>query len=90
MEASFKREMHKILTTLTAREEKIICMRFGIRDKSTHTLEETSKVFGITRERIRQIESIALQKLRRSDTALRGFRSVKNRRLSGFKPRDSQ
>ena len=44
MEASFKREMRKILTTLTDREEKIICMRFGIRDKSTHTLEETGKV----------------------------------------------
>lgn len=77
MEASFKREMRKILTTLTDREEKIICMRFGIRDKSTHTLEETGKVFGITRERIRQIESIALQKLRRSDTGLRGLKSVK-------------
>ncbi|MGH7871210.1 MAG: RNA polymerase sigma factor RpoD/SigA [Candidatus Binatia bacterium] len=78
MEERFKHEMRKVLTTLTAREEKIICMRFGIRDKPTHTLEETGKVFGITRERIRQIESIALQKLRRSETALQGLRSVKN------------
>jgi len=71
MDAKFKEEMQRILTTLTPREEKIICMRFGIREKSSYTLEETGKVFGITRERIRQIEAIALQKLRRSDPALR-------------------
>jgi RNA polymerase primary sigma factor len=66
IEARFKEAMQKILTTLTPREEKIICMRFGIRDKTTHTLEEAGKVFGITRERIRQIEAIALKKLRRN------------------------
>ena len=71
MDASFKEEMQKVLTTLTPREEKIICMRFGIREKSNYTLEETGKVFGITRERIRQIEAIALKKLRRSDPGLR-------------------
>jgi RNA polymerase primary sigma factor len=65
MDLKFKEEMQRILTTLTPREEKIIRMRFGIREKSTHTLEETGKVFGITRERIRQIEAIALRKLRR-------------------------
>jgi RNA polymerase primary sigma factor len=64
--ARFKEEMQKIVTTLTPREEKIIRMRFGIREKSSYTLEETGKVFGITRERIRQIEAIALKKLRRS------------------------
>lgn len=64
--ARFKQEMQKIVTTLTPREEKIIRMRFGIREKSSYTLEETGKVFGITRERIRQIEAIALKKLRRS------------------------
>jgi RNA polymerase primary sigma factor len=63
--------MQRLLTTLTPREEKIICMRFGIRQTTSHTLEETGKVFGITRERIRQIEAIALKKLRRSDPALR-------------------
>lgn len=67
MDLKFKEEMQRILTTLTPREEKIIRMRFGIREKSTHTLEETGKVFGITRERIRQIEAIALKKLRRCD-----------------------
>ncbi len=66
MEARFKEAMQKILTTLTPREEKIICMRFGIRDKTSYTLEEAGKVFGITRERIRQIEAIALKKLRRN------------------------
>jgi RNA polymerase primary sigma factor len=69
MDASFKEEIQRILATLTPREEKIICMRFGIREKSTHTLEETGQVFGITRERIRQIEAIALKKLRRCDLA---------------------
>ena len=65
MDESFKKEIQRTLTTLTPREEKIICMRFGIHEKSSHTLEETGKVFGITRERIRQIEAIALKKLRR-------------------------
>jgi RNA polymerase primary sigma factor len=71
MDARFKEAMQKILATLSPREEKIICMRFGIRQKSNYTLEETGKVFGITRERIRQIEAIALKKLRRHDPALR-------------------
>jgi RNA polymerase primary sigma factor len=71
MDARFKEAMQKILTTLSPREEKIICMRFGIRQKSNYTLEETGKVFGITRERIRQIEAIALKKLRRHDPILR-------------------
>jgi RNA polymerase primary sigma factor len=69
MDVRFKEEMQRILTTLTPREEKIIRMRFGIREKSTHTLEETGKVFGVTRERIRQIEAIALRKLRRCNLA---------------------
>jgi RNA polymerase primary sigma factor len=60
----FQREMQRILTTLSPREEKIVRMRFGIGEKAEHTLEETGKVFGITRERIRQIESSALKKLR--------------------------
>ncbi len=71
LEESLKEEMRRLVTTLTPREEKIICMRFGIREKSSYTLEETGKVFGITRERIRQIEAIALRKLRRSSPDLR-------------------
>jgi RNA polymerase primary sigma factor len=69
--------MQRLLTTLTPREEKIICMRFGIRQQTSHTLEETGKVFGITRERIRQIEVIALKKLRRYDSALRHLMPTK-------------
>ena len=64
---SSQEEIQRILATLTPREEKIIRMRFGIREELSHTLEETGKVFGITRERIRQIEAIALKKLRRRD-----------------------
>jgi RNA polymerase primary sigma factor len=59
-----QQETSKILTTLSPREEKIIRMRFGIKEKSDYTLEETGEFFGITRERIRQIEAIALRKLR--------------------------
>jgi RNA polymerase sigma factor (sigma-70 family) len=54
----------RILTTLSPREEKITRMRFGIGEKTEYTLEETGKVFGVTRERIRQIEAAALRKLR--------------------------
>ncbi|MCB9520453.1 MAG: RNA polymerase sigma factor RpoD [Myxococcales bacterium] len=54
----------RLLSTLTAREEKILRMRFGIGEKSDHTLEEVGKDFSLTRERIRQIEAKALSKLR--------------------------
>ncbi|QQR81616.1 MAG: RNA polymerase sigma factor RpoD [Deltaproteobacteria bacterium] len=54
----------RVLTTLTPREEKVLRMRFGIGEKSDHTLEEVGKNFSVTRERIRQIEAKALRKLR--------------------------
>src|SRR5262245_48789438 len=60
----FQRESQRILATLSPREEKIVRMRFGIGEKAEHTLEETGKIFGVSRERIRQIESSALKKLR--------------------------
>jgi len=66
----FQKELRRILTTLSLREEKIIRMRFGIREKSDHTLEETGRFFGITRERVRQIEVAALRKLRQSSLSL--------------------
>jgi RNA polymerase primary sigma factor len=59
-----QREIRRMLTTLGPREEKIIRMRFGIGERAEYTLEETGKVFGLTRERIRQIEESALAKLR--------------------------
>jgi RNA polymerase primary sigma factor len=65
LDVRFKAAMQRLLSCLTPREEKIICMRFGIRDHAPHTLEEAGRLFGITRERIRQIEAIALNKLRR-------------------------
>jgi RNA polymerase primary sigma factor len=57
-------QTRKILTTLTPREEKVLRMRFGIGEKSDHTLEEVGRDFNVTRERIRQIEAKALRKLR--------------------------
>ena len=67
-----------ILSTLTEREQKIINMRFGLEDGVYHTLEEVGKVFGVTRERIRQIEAKALEKIREHDKAagLEGFENV--------------
>lgn len=53
-----------VLSTLTPREEKVLRMRFGIGERSDHTLDEVGKDFAITRERIRQIEAKALRKLR--------------------------
>jgi RNA polymerase primary sigma factor len=54
----------RVLKTLSPREEEVLKMRFGIGDGSEHTLEEVGKKFAVTRERIRQIESKALRKLR--------------------------
>ncbi|MFC3003041.1 RNA polymerase sigma factor RpoD [Falsiroseomonas tokyonensis] len=65
----------KVLGDLTPREERILRMRFGIGMNSEHTLEEVGRTFGVTRERIRQIEAKALGKLRQSNQgrALRSF-----------------
>jgi len=60
-----KEQVASMLKTLTPREEAIIRMRFGLDDDSEHTLEEVGRTFDVTRERIRQIEAIVLQKLRR-------------------------
>ncbi len=57
-------QTRKVLATLTPREEKVLRMRFGIGEKSDHTLEEVGQDFDVTRERIRQIEAKALRKLR--------------------------
>jgi RNA polymerase primary sigma factor len=59
----------KILATLTPREEKVLRMRFGIGERSDHTLEEVGRDFQVTRERIRQIEAKALRKLRHPSRA---------------------
>lgn len=57
-------QTQRVLATLTPREEKVLRMRFGIGEKSDHTLEEVGQDFHVTRERIRQIEAKALRKLR--------------------------
>ncbi len=61
---SLQEQTRKVLATLTPREEKVLRMRFGIGEKSDHTLEEVGQDFDVTRERIRQIEAKALRKLR--------------------------
>jgi len=60
---SLKEEVRKVLSTLTPKEEKVIRMRLGIGEMTDRTLEEVADVFGLTRERIRQIEAKALRKL---------------------------
>jgi len=57
-------QTRKVLATLTPREERVLRMRFGIGERSDHTLEEVGQDFDVTRERIRQIEAKALRKLR--------------------------
>ena len=64
IDLELKERMASMLTTLTPREEKIIKMRFGFDSGSEHTLEEVGQIFSLTRERIRQIEAMALRKLR--------------------------
>ena len=75
IEFSLAEQTRKILTTLTPREEKVLRMRFGIGERSDHTLEEVGRDFSVTRERIRQIEAKALRKLRHPSRAkkLRSF-----------------
>ena len=66
-----KDELRDVLKTLTKREEEVLELRFGLLDGSCHTLEEVGKKFGVTRERIRQIEAKALRKLRHPSRAKR-------------------
>jgi len=63
-----KNHVSEVLQELTPREQKILKIRFGLEDGVTHTLEEVGKEFGVTRERIRQIEAKALEKIRQHKT----------------------
>ena len=76
LNANLKEKTESVLKTLTPREEQVIKMRFGLGDGSEHTLEEVGQRFSVTRERIRQIEARALQKLRHCshNSLLKDFR----------------
>jgi RNA polymerase primary sigma factor len=75
VESGLRRQTMQVLSTLTPREEQVLKLRFGIGERSDHTLEEVGGRFSVTRERIRQIESKALRKLRHPTRArlLRSF-----------------
>ena len=70
-----RERLKEILVDLTPREQKILAMRFGLEDGVTHTLEEVGQEFGVTRERIRQIEAKSLEKIRehQSLNKLKGY-----------------
>jgi len=68
---SLKDQTRKVLATLTPRQERVLRMRFGIDENADHTLEEVGQDFGVTRERIRQVEAKALRKLRHPSRAKR-------------------
>lgn len=70
-----KEQLLDVLETLTPREQKVLRLRFGLDDEKTRTLEEVGKKFGVTRERIRQIQAKALRKLRHPSRSkqLKGF-----------------
>ncbi len=68
-----REQLMEVLDTLTEREKKVICLRYGLDGGKSYTLEEVGEIFNVTRERIRQIEAKALRKLR-------GNRQIKNLR----------
>ena len=68
---NLREQTQRVLKSLTPREEKVLKMRFGVGDGSEHTLEEVGQKFAVTRERIRQIESKALRKLRHPSRSMR-------------------
>ena len=64
-----RREVNDVLTSLSAREQGVLRLRFGIDDGRQRTLEEVGKAFGLSRERVRQIEKLTLHKLRQLASA---------------------
>jgi RNA polymerase primary sigma factor len=74
-----KERIVEVLKSLTPREREVIELRFGLKDGQPRTLDEVAQCYGITRERIRQIESRSLSKLRQP---------IRSSRLAGFTERD--
>jgi RNA polymerase primary sigma factor len=64
MDSELQSKIHELLDTLTPREANILAMRFGIGAAAEHTLDEVGKQLGVSKERVRQLESRALRKLR--------------------------
>ncbi|MGD9580127.1 MAG: RNA polymerase sigma factor RpoD/SigA [Vampirovibrionia bacterium] len=75
---SLTSELDKILSSLRPRERDVLRLRFGLDDGNKRTLEEIGQLFGVSRERIRQIETRAINKLRRLCRSNRGIKSLKN------------
>src|SRR6202023_382239 len=79
IQANLRETTTRVLASLTAREERVLRMRFGIGMNTDHTLEEVGQQFSVTRERIRQIEAKALRKLKHPSRSrkLRSFLDTK-------------
>ncbi|MBK8189534.1 MAG: sigma-70 family RNA polymerase sigma factor [Vampirovibrionales bacterium] len=75
---SLMHEIEKVLTTLRPREKDVLELRFGLKDGNKRTLEEIGQLFGVSRERVRQIETRALNKLRKMCRNSRAVKSLKN------------
>ncbi|WP_416046738.1 RNA polymerase sigma factor RpoD [Cupriavidus basilensis] len=78
VQAGLKRDLEAVLASLSAREAKVLRMRFGIGTATEYTLDEIGRQFGVTRERIRQLEAQAMRKLRKAEPTvrLRAYREV--------------
>jgi RNA polymerase primary sigma factor len=73
IQAALANQTERLLEMLTPREAKVLRLRFGIGEQGEHTLEEVGQRFSVTRERIRQIEARALDRLRRPSQPLKSF-----------------
>lgn len=76
-----REQLESVLDTLTDREENVLRLRFGLEDGRTRTLEEVGRVFGVTRERIRQIEAKSVTKVTSSKSfkTIEGFHGLRVR-----------
>ena len=74
---NFREKIGQAFADLTSREQKVLTMRFGLDDGVLRTLEETGKEFGVTRERIRQIEAKALERIRKYKKIKKGRHNKK-------------